>query len=102
MAFPLRAFLTSLTGSSHSVFTLCGWTPALRTIVSGQVLSCGCLAGDYETWTGEVVTVIDAHGPDCPSELHQADVVLARRSTRAVQTASHSLNPLSYSDPPAS
>jgi hypothetical protein len=33
--------------------------------VSGKVLGCGCLIGVYETYTGEVVHVIDAVSETC-------------------------------------
>jgi len=42
--------------------------------VSGKVLDCGCLAGIYETYSGDLVTVIDSVGPSC-SKHHKGDSV---------------------------
>jgi hypothetical protein len=56
--------------------TILGWTPGLRHLVSGSVLSCGCLAGTYETWTGEAVTIVDARGSACRDDRHQTDAIL--------------------------
>jgi len=33
--------------------------------VSGKVLDCGCLVGVYETYSGDVVRVVDAVGRTC-------------------------------------
>lgn len=35
------------------------------------VLPCGCLAGVYETYDGEVVTLIDTTGPACRDRTHK-------------------------------
>lgn len=39
--------------------------------LSGRVLPCGCLAGVYETYEGEVVATIDARGKTCPIRDHR-------------------------------
>ena len=48
----------------------------MRTLIQGHVLPCGCLTGLYETWTGRMVTIIDARGNTCPIADHDTDAVL--------------------------
>jgi hypothetical protein len=38
--------------------------------LSSRFLPCGCLAGIYETYDGEVVGVLDARGPACADRSH--------------------------------
>jgi hypothetical protein len=38
--------------------------------LSSRLLSCGCLAGVYETYEGDVVTIVDARGPACKNPTH--------------------------------
>jgi hypothetical protein len=38
--------------------------------LSSRLLSCGCLAGVYETYEGDVVTIVDARGPACKNPRH--------------------------------
>jgi hypothetical protein len=38
--------------------------------LSGRVLACGCMAGVYETYDGNVVTIIDVPGASCPEREH--------------------------------
>jgi hypothetical protein len=56
--------------------TIAGWTPGVRTLVEGRVLPCGCLTGTYETWTGGLVTIIDARGDRCPNRAHATNVIV--------------------------
>jgi hypothetical protein len=58
---------------ARSIF---GWTPGLRGLSGSQVLSCGCLVGMYEVWTGDVVAVIDHPTSQCPMQ-HEAHLVVA-------------------------
>jgi hypothetical protein len=37
----------------------------------GTVLACGCLAGVYETYDGQVVGLLDSRGPDCRNPRHR-------------------------------
>lgn len=60
----------------NRVRTILGWTPGLRTFLSGRVLPCGCLTGTYETWTQGTVTIIDARGCNCPNAGHQTNVIV--------------------------
>jgi hypothetical protein len=39
--------------------------------LSSRFLSCGCLAGVYETYDGDVVGIIDAKGPRCTQVAHR-------------------------------
>jgi hypothetical protein len=68
-------FLTSPHGSSK-VPTIGGWTPGVRELLEGRVLSCGCLAGCYETWTKSVVTIIDARADTCQVDGHVKNAVI--------------------------
>ena len=38
--------------------------------LSSRLLPCGCLAGVYETYEGDVVTIVDARGPACKNPTH--------------------------------
>jgi hypothetical protein len=38
--------------------------------LSSRLLACGCITGVYETYEGEIVTIIDAHGRSCPERAH--------------------------------
>lgn len=42
----------------------------LRTL-RGTRLWCGCLSGTYETYGGDVVTLIDERGRGCPVPAHR-------------------------------
>jgi hypothetical protein len=39
--------------------------------LGSQLLPCGCLAGVYETYAGETVAIIDAHGEQCEDATHR-------------------------------
>jgi hypothetical protein len=39
--------------------------------VSSRVLPCGCLVGVYETYSGDIVTIIDAHASACADTAHE-------------------------------
>jgi len=39
--------------------------------LSSRLLPCGCLAGVYETYEGEIVTILDAKAPACGDTTHQ-------------------------------
>ena len=38
--------------------------------LSSRLLACGCVAGVYETYDGQVVAIIDALGAHCRDERH--------------------------------
>jgi hypothetical protein len=44
--------------------------------VGSRILSCGCLAGLYETYQGTTVTVLDACGSGCGDPLHRVDTII--------------------------
>lgn len=93
MASGFLTFLTSLTSLTTALTTasvvltsahdrskarsLMGWTPGLRSLVSGRVLPCGCVAGVYETWTRSLVTILDERGPDCDVAGHAVHEILS-------------------------
>ena len=58
------------------MFSLFGWTPALRRMLRGRMLPCGCSVGVYETRSGEIVQIVDAHAESCPIATHAVDTVL--------------------------
>jgi hypothetical protein len=58
------------------MFSFLGWTPALRRMLRGRVLSCGCTAGVYETWSGAVVHLIDVRSNGCAVTTHIVDAVV--------------------------
>jgi hypothetical protein len=39
--------------------------------LSSKFLPCGCLAGVYETYDGDVVAIVDAKGSSCPQAMHE-------------------------------
>ena len=45
--------------------------------LTGRTLSCGCLAGAYETYGGEIVWIVDARDPACGNTTHAAGQQLA-------------------------
>lgn len=44
-----------------------------------EQLPCGCLAGIYETYGGNVVTILDVRAAACAENGHRVDMVLRRR-----------------------
>ncbi|MEO8483298.1 MAG: hypothetical protein ABI634_13885 [Acidobacteriota bacterium] len=46
--------------------------------LTGEVLTCGCLVGVYETYEGRVVVTIDARGASCPDPTHTRHAVVSR------------------------
>lgn len=57
--------------------------------VSSRFLPCGCLAGVYETYDGEIVTIVDARGASCADAAHVGGNVVPEerllKSTSSVQ-----------------
>ncbi len=43
----------------------------MRRGLTGRSLPCGCLAGVYETYDGEIVGILDARSPACPDRTHR-------------------------------
>lgn len=78
MSFTFLTFLT--TSRDAKARTILGWTPGLRTLVGGRVLPCGCLTGIYNTWTGDVVAIVDAPSDACP-HAHCEHAILWRNRT---------------------
>lgn len=57
--------------------TVFGWTPGLRHIVTGRILACGCLAGVYKNWNGQLVEILDCSNDDCRTTCHDVNRVLS-------------------------
>jgi hypothetical protein len=53
----------------------------LRRCVRGMTLSCGCVAGVYETFAGDAVTVIDVPSPSCAVRGHDVNVLVPQGDT---------------------
>lgn len=82
----LTSLTTSLTTASvvltsahdgNRARSLMGWTPGLRSLVSGRVLPCGCVAGVYETWTRTFVTIVDERSSGCELDGHAIHQILS-------------------------
>jgi len=39
--------------------------------LKGRTLACGCVAGAYETYGGEIVWILDERGPACENSGHE-------------------------------
>jgi hypothetical protein len=57
--------------------------------LSSRFLPCGCLAGIYETYDGEVVGIVDAHGDDCANPVHACGNVIPLEPADRNAAASH-------------
>jgi len=52
--------------------------------LSSKSLPCGCLAGVYETYDGQVVAIVDAKGTGCPNRSHiNGKIIPAEDATHA-------------------
>ena len=56
--------------------------------LSSRLLPCGCVAGVYETYEGEIVTIIDAPGPSCADTAHAEGNVIPNPVTAEAARAS--------------
>jgi len=74
--------------------------PRILRGVSSKLLPCGCLAGVYETYDGEIVTIVDARGSSCavfthtdgniiPNEGPTGDVSKSRPPVRRAPRSEH-------------
>ena len=80
MGFTFLTFLTfRYERGRWKARSILGWTPGVRSVGRGRVLRCGCLAGVYEVWTGDVVVMIDAWSVRCTEPQHAEHLVLLRR-----------------------
>jgi hypothetical protein len=78
MRFRSLAFLgfSRFSRDNSKAPTIGGWSPGLRTLLGTRMLGCGCLAGVYETWSNEQVTIIDTRGRTCPIATHETNGIL--------------------------
>ena len=44
--------------------------------LSSRMLQCGCLAGIYETYDGDVVSILDERAPSCVNLSHEVGDVI--------------------------
>ena len=51
--------------------------------LAGRMLACGCLAGVYETYDGDIVTTIDVRGNACGHRGHSLHAVIPAESADA-------------------
>lgn len=58
--------------------------------LSARTLDCGCTAGVYETYDGEIVAIIDAHAPSCAGSAHAVGKVVPIES-RATRSAADNI-----------
>jgi hypothetical protein len=49
--------------------------------LSSKILPCGCLAGVYETYNGDVVGILDARSSACTIAAHQTGKQLPASAT---------------------
>ena len=60
--------------------------------LSSHLLRCGCLVGVYETYEGNVFTILDARGDRCANEAHVSDRQISL-SPEEVPGANYTGNP---------
>ena len=67
----------------------------IRRGLGSRRLTCGCVAGIYETYRDETVTILDARGPACLDGEHVAGNLLPVAMSRNQDAP---IEPLSSSD----
>jgi len=55
----------------------------IRRGLGSRRLACGCVAGVYETYRDEIVTIVDASDPTCANPAHLAGNVLPDTADRS-------------------
>jgi hypothetical protein len=61
----------------------------IRRGLGSRRLPCGCVAGVYETYRDEIVTIVDAAGPECADPAHHAGQVLPDRTEQPQPSEAH-------------
>jgi hypothetical protein len=54
----------------------------IRRGLGSRRLACGCVAGVYETYRDEIVTILDASDPSCANPAHHTGNVLPNTAER--------------------
>lgn len=54
----------------------------VRRALRGDRLSCGCIVGVYELYSGAVLSVIDVRAPACRDRSHEPHIVLPPEDER--------------------
>ena len=65
----------------------------IRRGLGSRRLDCGCVAGVYETYGDEIVTILDASAPSCANPAHRSGNVLPDASDQSHPSQVH--DPLS-------
>lgn len=56
--------------------------------VSSRVLSCGCVAGLYETYRGDIVAIVDVRAAACTDTTHETGNIVPVSRDDAKSTSS--------------
>jgi hypothetical protein len=75
------------------VFTILGWTPGLRCVLGGHVMTCGCLVGSYETCLGDYIEIVEMRSRICGKG--HCDHLVISRSEHSAHVYSHGVTTLS-------
>jgi hypothetical protein len=54
--------------------------------VSSRLLPCGCLTGVYETYDGDIVTIVDAPSESCADPSHTNGNVIPGKDVSATRS----------------
>jgi hypothetical protein len=60
--------------------------------LSSRLLPCGCLTGVYETYSNEIIVVVDARGQACAEPSHGPGEVLSAEESSALRGDPHTLD----------
>ena len=55
--------------------------------LSSQCLPCGCFVGVYETYDGEIVTILDAKGTGCRDLSHRDGKMIPAKSSEMPESS---------------
>ena len=61
--------------------------------LSSRLLPCGCLTGVYETYSSEIVGIVDVPGGRCADPAHGPGQVLPFEELEALRAGPETLNP---------
>ena len=65
----------------------------IRRGLSSRVLPCGCLAGIYETYSEEIVVILDAKNVECRDSSHVDGNVIPSLTRDRPRTTQHTPQP---------
>jgi len=61
----------------------------IRRGLGSRRLDCGCVAGVYETYNDEVITIVDASAPACANPAHHSGTILPDSAEQSRSSAAH-------------